>query len=84
MATVEAKAALPSTTHEKSSALASSDDALGLGVALNVSGHKQELQRNFGLLSLCGLGVTSGNVWFALGGTLVCGAVAELRAWKRH
>ncbi|CAO1598950.1 hypothetical protein XANCAGTX0491_002698 [Xanthoria calcicola] len=70
MATVEAKAALPSTTHEKSSALASSDDALGLGVALNVSGHKQELQRNFGLLSLCGLGVTSGNVWFALGGTL--------------
>lgn len=77
MATVEEKATQPSTTHEKSSALSSSDDAPGPGVALNVSGHKQELQRNFGLMSLCGLGITSGNVWFALGGTLVCGAVVQ-------
>ena len=56
---------------EKSSALFSSDDAVSQELALNVSGHKQELERNFGLISLCGLGITSGNVWVALGGTLV-------------
>ena len=47
-------------------------DSLGQATLLNVSGHKQELQRNFGLISLCGLGITSGNVWIALGGTIVC------------
>lgn len=38
---------------------------------INVSGHKQELERNFGLISLCGLGITSGNTWIALGGSVV-------------
>ena len=38
---------------------------------VNVSGHKQELERNFGLISLCGLGITSGNTWIALGGAVV-------------
>ncbi|KAL8726165.1 MAG: hypothetical protein Q9166_006882 [cf. Caloplaca sp. 2 TL-2023] len=60
----------PPTTHEKSSALSSNEDAPGHEVALNVSGHKQELQRNFGLFSLCGLGITAGNVWIALGGAI--------------
>ncbi|KAL8798375.1 MAG: hypothetical protein Q9182_006716 [Xanthomendoza sp. 2 TL-2023] len=70
MATVEDKTTQPPATHEKSPALSSNEDASGLEVAVNVSGHKQELQRNFGLLSLCGLGITSGNVWIALGGAI--------------
>ncbi|KAL8814590.1 MAG: hypothetical protein Q9223_006198 [Gallowayella weberi] len=70
MATVQDKTTQPSTTHEKSPALSSSEDPSGPEVAVNVSGHKQELQRNFGLLSLCGLGITSGNVWIALGGAI--------------
>ena len=41
------------------------------GSLVNVSGHKQELERNFGLMSLCGLAITSGNTWIALGGSVV-------------
>jgi hypothetical protein len=39
---------------------------------LNASGHKQELERNFSLLSICSIGITTGNVWAALGGSIVC------------
>lgn len=38
---------------------------------LNASGHRQELSRNFNLLSLAGLGVTVGNVWPAVGGSIL-------------
>ncbi|KAL8787457.1 MAG: hypothetical protein Q9213_002234 [Squamulea squamosa] len=70
MTTIEQKPTQTPTTHEKSPTLSSIDDALSSENAVNVSGHKQELQRNFDLLSLCGFGITSGNVWFALGGSL--------------
>jgi hypothetical protein len=39
---------------------------------INASGHRQELDRNFGLINICGLGITSGNTWIALGGSIVC------------
>ena len=39
-------------------------------VAVEVSGHAQELERNFGLLSLCAVGIVSGNAWSALGGSI--------------
>lgn len=42
-------------------------------VLVNASGHKQELERNFSLLSICAVAVTTGNTWIALGGGLVCG-----------
>ena len=38
---------------------------------VNASGHQQELERNFGLLSTCGLALTTGNTWIALGGSIV-------------
>lgn len=38
---------------------------------VNASGHKQELQRNFGLLSICAIAVTTGNTWIAQGGSVV-------------
>ena len=39
-------------------------------ISINASGHKQELDRNFSFFAICGLAVTSGNVWVALGGSL--------------
>ena len=39
---------------------------------INASGHHQELDRNFHLINIAGLGVTSGNTWMALGGSIVC------------
>jgi choline transport protein len=39
---------------------------------INASGHRQELDRNFGLINICGLAVTSGNTWIAIGGSIVC------------
>jgi choline transport protein len=48
------------------------DDLIGVGEVLNASGHKQELERQFSLLSICSIGITTGNVWAALGGSIVC------------
>lgn len=39
---------------------------------VNASGHKQELERNFNLLSICAIAVTTGNTWIAQGGSVVC------------
>jgi hypothetical protein len=47
------------------------DDTIDVGEVLNVSGHKQELDRQFSLLSICSIGITTGNVWAALGGSIV-------------
>jgi choline transport protein len=41
------------------------------GELINASGHIQEVDRNFGLLSLSGFGIVSGNVWPALGSTIL-------------
>jgi hypothetical protein len=42
------------------------------GGLINASGHRQELDRNFRLINICGLGITTGNTWIALGGSIVC------------
>ncbi|KAL9099086.1 MAG: hypothetical protein Q9163_005365 [Psora crenata] len=38
---------------------------------INASGHRQQLDRNFNLLSICGFAITAGNTWVALGGSIV-------------
>lgn len=38
---------------------------------VNASGHVQELERNFSLLSLTGIGLVVGNVWPAAGGSIL-------------
>ncbi|KAI1859856.1 hypothetical protein JX265_010305 [Neoarthrinium moseri] len=38
---------------------------------VNASGHTQELERNFSLLSLAGVGIVVGNVWPAVGGSIL-------------
>lgn len=42
------------------------------GELINASGHRQELDRNFSLLSICAVAVTTGNTWIAQGGSVVC------------
>lgn len=42
-----------------------------IGELINASGHIQEVDRDFGLLSLTGFGLVNGNVWPALGGTIL-------------
>lgn len=41
------------------------------GEVVNASGHVQELSRNFSLLSLAGVGLVVGNVWPAIGGSIL-------------
>jgi choline transport protein len=38
---------------------------------INASGHRQELDRNFHFINICGLGITSGNTLIAIGGSIV-------------
>lgn len=38
---------------------------------INASGHTQQLHRNFNLLSLAGIGLVVGNVWPAIGGSIL-------------
>lgn len=38
---------------------------------INETGHIQELERNFSLLSVCSVGIVTGNTWAALGGSIV-------------
>ena len=38
---------------------------------VNVGGHKQELDRNFSLLSITAVGIVNGNAWAAFGGSIV-------------
>lgn len=45
--------------------------AQGFSEAMNESGHTQELRRSFGLISLAGTGILVGNVWPALGGSIL-------------
>ena len=37
---------------------------------INPSGHHQQLDRNFNLLSICSLAITAGNTWIAVGGSI--------------
>ena len=48
-----------------------SPEEVAHGEMINASGHIQEVDRNFGLLSLAGFGIVNGNVWPALGGTIL-------------
>ena len=48
---------------------------------LNVGGHKQELDRNFSLLSVTALGVVNGNAWAAFAGSMV-GLSSSVKAYR--
>lgn len=52
--------------------LADADDVVITmnGQIINASGHADQLQRQYGLLSICGLALTVDNAWVALGTSL--------------
>lgn len=59
---------------EKNTAGQDYDLDLSLGATteiVNVGGHKQELERNFSLLSVSAVGIVNGSTWAALGGSIV-------------
>ena len=37
---------------------------------VNASGHRDQLQRQYGLISICGLALTIDNAWVALAGSI--------------
>lgn len=45
------------------------------GEVINASGHRDQLQRQYGLFSICGLALTIDNAWVALGGSLTISLV---------
>ena len=47
------------------------------GDVVNASGHRDQLQRHYGLLSICGLALTIDNAWVALGGSIAV-SICEL------
>ena len=69
----------PPTLDEKQSSPLS-NEATVVEAPINASGHVQELERNFGIVSLCSLGITSGNAWISLGGTLVISVRTTFRS----
>lgn len=54
-------------THDPKAAVSSAAD----DEYINASGHVQELRRNFSLFSLAGIGLVVGNVWPAIGGSIL-------------
>lgn len=58
------------------------DESLGTTIEIiNAGGHKQELDRNFSLLSISAVGIVNGNTWAALGGSIV-GLSLDVRAYR--
>ncbi|KAF2173300.1 hypothetical protein M409DRAFT_49762 [Zasmidium cellare ATCC 36951] len=55
---------------EKDSANRKTSIASIAGVIVNASGHKDQLQRQYGLLAICGLALNIDNAWIAFAGSL--------------
>ncbi len=53
------------------SSLPSAGSPTAEGGLINASGHRQQLERNFGLMSIIAYAITAGNTWVSLGGTIV-------------
>lgn len=61
----------PNSSTYKSEKVAISDGESHSQLAeVNETGHVQEVERNFSLLSICSVGLVTGNTWAALGGSI--------------
>jgi choline transport protein len=51
---------------------ASTEDGIdfAVGQVVNASGHKDQLKRQYGLVTICALALTVDNAWIALGGSV--------------
>ncbi|KAF7186907.1 Choline transport protein [Pseudocercospora fuligena] len=69
------KATMAVLSHEKKSSEEHtqqdpSSAAPDTGISINASGHRDQLRRQYGLLSICGLALTIDNAWIAFAGSL--------------
>lgn len=64
MAAITEEGKLPTSDSEKITMTEHDPDLM----EVNETGHIQELERNFSLLSICAVGIVTGNTWAALGG----------------
>ena len=56
---------------EKRRSIAADDTVITLnGEIINASGHRDQLQRQYGILSICGMALTIDNAWVAFGTSL--------------
>ena len=62
-------------THERRASGLSLSDTKDKEDGVNASGHVQQLERQFSLLSIISVGTVVGNVWCALGSTIVSSPV---------
>ena len=54
------------------------------GEIINASGHRDQLQRHYGLLSICGLALTIDNAWVALGGSIAVSISLSSQTFSRQ
>jgi hypothetical protein len=83
-AVTEKKSSLQDGERKKSlQDLADADDVVFSvnGQLINASGHVDQLNRQYGLLSICGLALTVDNAWVALGTSL---SVSICRTPRSH
>ena len=53
------------------------------GQIVNASGHRDQLHRQYGLLSICGLALTVDNAWVALGTSLAV-SICKMKTHTRE
>ena len=59
------------TSEKRSSADGDEEEQATHGTIINASGHVQEVNRQFNLLSLASMGIATGSMWPALGGSIL-------------
>lgn len=60
-----------SSSQEKKDSIAKEDTAMGTShEIINASGHRDQLDRQYGILSICGMALTVDNAWVAIGTSL--------------
>ena len=63
------------------------DSAITLnGEVVNASGHRDQLQRGYGFLAICGLALSVDNAWVALGTSLtiaICMPFGWMTSWNK-
>lgn len=62
-----------SSKQEKRRSLSDGNDDVAVtmtGEIFNASGHRDQLSRQYGLLSICGMALTVDNAWVAIGTSL--------------
>ena len=69
-------------TEKRHSSVAGDDVVITMnGEIVNASGHRDQLQRQYGILSICGMALTVDNAWVAFGTSLSISICKSDSAW---